>query len=301
MGSEQSTSAGTGQWPQRSVSAASDSRVNQFRRGKSLAERSDNSTEEPEGDSPGNRPGNTSPGPSICSDSDLPYISYTVSRPIGDSPKLSNKQQLHRGRSLGGAIPSLHLQSTGNASANKNRHSTGGIISGNAQKWSQQTQRPHSIVVVKAAADPVTLEKDPDLVRLQNVPMFLPIMRGTLNLPAARDPEVLERLDPSGTLNLCLRYQQHLALCANSVAADQNQAIAKMREIDFETQRLVTSLTERQKKFSKFVEKLQKVRELSNQLNKCHVLLNQTLENIETLNNTLPIEERLEPFVWTTG
>lgn len=58
---------------------------------------------------------------------------------------------------------------------------------------------------------------------------------------------------------------------------------------------------ERQKKFLKFAEKLNKVRELSNQLNKCHTLLNQTLENIETLNNALPIEERLEPFVWTTG
>lgn len=296
MGSEQSTSAGAGQWPQRSVSAAGDSRVNQFRRGKSLVERSESSTEEHD-ESSGNRPGNTSPGPSICSDSDLPYISYTVSRPIGDSPKLSNKQQLHRGRSLGGAIPSL--QQSG--SANKNRHSTGGMISGTSQKWNQQAQRPHSIVVVKAAADPVTLEKDPDLVRLQNVPMFLPIMRGTLSLPAARDPEVLERLDPSGTLNLCLRYQQHLGLCANAVAADQNQIISKVREIDFETQRLVTSLTERQKKFSKFAERLQKVRDVSNQLNKCHILLNQTLENIETLNNALPIDERLEPFVWTTG
>ncbi|XP_034247397.1 BLOC-1-related complex subunit 5 isoform X2 [Thrips palmi] len=299
MGSEQSTSAGggAGQWPQRSVSAAADSRVNQFRRGKSLAERSESSMEDHD-DSPGNRPGNTSPGPSICSDSDLPYISYTVSRPIGDSPKLSNKQQLQRGRSLGGAMPSLQLQS---GSANKNRHSTGGMISGSSQKWNQQAQRPHSIVVVKAAADPVTLEKDTDLVRLQNVPMFLPIMRGTLNLPAARDPEVLERLDPSGTLNLCLRYQQHLALCANAVAADQNQIISKVREIDFETQKLVTSLTERQKKFSKFAEKLQKVRDVSNQLNKCHILLNQTLENIETLNNALPLDDRLEPFVWTTG
>ncbi|KAJ1527464.1 hypothetical protein ONE63_007439 [Megalurothrips usitatus] len=297
MGSEQSTPAGAGQWPQRSVSTSADTRVNQFRRGKSLGERSENSSEDHD-DSPGSRPGNTSPGPSICSDSDLPYISYTVSRPIGDSPKLSNKQQLQRGRSLGGAIPNLHLQSGG--SANKNRHSTGGIISG-TQKWSQQSQRPHSIVVVKAAADPLSLERDPDLVRLQNVPMFLPIMRGTLNLPAARDPEVLERLDPSGTLNLCLRYQQHLAICANSIAADQNQAISKIREIDFETQRLVSALTERQKKFSKFVERLQKVREISNQLNKCHILLNQTLENIETLNNALPLEERLEPFVWTTG
>lgn len=82
MGSEQSTSAGAGQWPQRSVSTAADGRISQFRRGKSLAERSESSTEEHE-DSPGNRPGNTSPGPSICSDSDLPYISYTVSRPIG--------------------------------------------------------------------------------------------------------------------------------------------------------------------------------------------------------------------------
>lgn len=63
--------------------------------------------------------------------------------------------------------------------------------------------------------------------------MFLPIMRGTLSLPAARDPEVLERLDPSGTLSLCLRYQQHLALCANAVAADQSQAIAKMREVSW--------------------------------------------------------------------
>lgn len=61
--------------------------------------------------------------------------------------------------------------------------------------------------------------------------MFLPIMRGTLNLPAARDPEVLERLDPSGTLNMCLRYQQHLALCSNSIASDQNQVISKMREV----------------------------------------------------------------------
>lgn len=83
MGSEQSTGAGAGQWPQRSVSAAAaDGRVNQFRRGKSLVERSESSTEDHD-DSPGNRPGNTSPGPSICSDSDLPYISYTVSRPIG--------------------------------------------------------------------------------------------------------------------------------------------------------------------------------------------------------------------------
>lgn len=35
------------------------------------------------------RPGSISPGPSVCSDIDLPYISYTVNRPIGgEVPKI---------------------------------------------------------------------------------------------------------------------------------------------------------------------------------------------------------------------
>ncbi|KAJ8966784.1 hypothetical protein NQ317_006429 [Molorchus minor] len=51
-----------------------------------------------------NRPGSISPGPSVCSDIDLPYISYTVNRPIGDSPKLTNKQ-LIKNKSIGRRAP----------------------------------------------------------------------------------------------------------------------------------------------------------------------------------------------------
>jgi glutamine phosphoribosylpyrophosphate amidotransferase len=65
----------------------------------------------------------------------------------------------------------------------------------------------------------------------QSVPMFLPIMRGTLNLPAVRDPEVLERLDPNGLLSLCLRYQQHIALCSEVVASEQVQLGHKVRDV----------------------------------------------------------------------
>lgn len=61
------------------------------------------------------------------------------------------------------------------------------------------------------------------------------------------------------------------------------------------------STTEKQKKFAKYAEKFGKVHELSHQLNRCHMLLNQVIESMETLNNQLDIEDRLEPFVWTTG
>lgn len=86
MGSEQSTEGG-GQ--SRDGARA---KTGQLRRGKSVPNRSSI----PDEDSP---PRCTSPGPSICSDSDLPYISYTVNRPIGDSPKMTNKQSQSWGKS----------------------------------------------------------------------------------------------------------------------------------------------------------------------------------------------------------
>lgn len=64
---------------------------------------------------------------------------------------------------------------------------------------------------------------------------------------------------------------------------------------------MVAIATERQKKYAKYADKLSRVQELSHQLNRFHMLLNQTLESMETLNNYLDIEDRLEPFVWTTG
>lgn len=90
----------------------------------------------------------------------------------------------------------------------------------------------HNIVVVRGATPTsAATEKDPEILRLQSIPMFLPIMRATLNLPAARDPEVLERLDPTPIRNLCLRYQHHLTAAANLVATEQNQITHKIREV----------------------------------------------------------------------
>ncbi|KAJ8919643.1 hypothetical protein NQ315_006169 [Exocentrus adspersus] len=230
-------------------------------------------------DAESNRPGSISPGPSVCSDIDLPYISYTVNRPIGDSPKLANKQ------------------------LTKSKTSTRRTRDGTQQtKQTHSKNSTHNIVVVRgASASNTGTERDPDVVRLQGIPMFLPIMRATLSLPAARDPEVLERLDPTPLRSLCLRYQRHLTTAASLVATEQNQLTQRIREVDNEMTKIFANATEKQKKFAKYAEKLSKVQELSHQLNRCHMLLNQTLESMETLNNHLDIEDRLEPFVWTTG
>lgn len=262
-------------------------RTGQLRRGKSVPEQKRSDVENVDV----SRPGSISPGPSVCSDSDLPYISYTVNRPIGDSPKPSKQtSHLTRGKSLG--TSSSILSSSGGKRPLLRKQSSTRV----------QSNTGHNIVVVNKPTSPQDCaDKDADILKLQSVPMFLPIMRGTLNLPDVRDPEVLERLDQSALYKLCLRYQNHLNNCANVVVEDQNAIVQQMREVDLETNRLVAVMTERQKVFTKYSEKLNKVHEITHQLNKCHLALNQTLELLETLNNNLPIDERLEPFVWTTG
>ncbi|KAG7210453.1 hypothetical protein KM043_011981 [Ampulex compressa] len=271
MGSEQSTQNGT------QGASGGRPRTAQLRRGKSVPNRERVPEATP--------PRCISPGASICSDSDLPYISYTVNRPIGDSPKMTNKQlQLYRGKSLG--TQDISRRKSSLSSMNHSHRKTA-------------SDKAHNIVVVKPALADPTADKDPDLVKLQCIPMFLPIMRGTLNLPpGVRDPEVLERLDPIGLFNLCARYQHYLNTNAQMVALEQSTLLIN---IDADVARILNLAMEKQKRFAKFVEQLNKIHELSRQLTKCHSLLNQTLESLETLNNLLPIEERLEPFVWTTG
>lgn len=69
------------------------------------------------------------------------------------------------------------------------------------------------------------------IFHLQNIPQFLPVMRGTVSLPANRDPEVLERLQPDHMKNMCNRMQLHLNASAALVATDQSHISGKLKEV----------------------------------------------------------------------
>lgn len=88
------------------------------------------------------RSSSTSPRPSIGSDSDIPYISYTINKPIGESPKLQPKHSHHLRSVTPSPGPSPKLQ--------RPRSMTG-----------------HDIVVVKEGVSRVdTPETDPELCLL---------------------------------------------------------------------------------------------------------------------------------------
>lgn len=76
---------------------------------------------------------------------------------------------------------------------------------------------------------------------------------------------------------------------------------SKIKEVDQDITKLISKMTERQKQLSTYADAFSRVRHISQQLSRCNSLLNQNIELMESLNNALDVEDRLEPFVWTTN
>ena len=72
-------------------------------------------------------------------------------------------------------------------------------------------------------------------------------------------------------------------------------------KVSARTENIMTQLSERQKKFSRYAEGFSNVHDISRTLRKCHTALAETISLMDTLNTMLPEEDRLEPFEWTSG
>ena len=207
---------------------------------------------------------------SVCSDSEsVPYVSYTVNKPRGDSPK------------------KVALGHTGRFTSPRLSRSLRG---------SRLVQSQHNTIVTVNKAGTEAAKADLDLVRLAEIPSFVPIMQ------SGADPgDILSRLDHTPLAAMLQRYEDQLRVCATRVAAEQGNINRLVREVDTSLADITTKMVERQKKYEKHSEKLAGVREISRSLAKCHMLLNENIDMMDALNNSLPLDLRLEPFVWTTG
>lgn len=124
-------------------------------------------------------------------------------------------------------------------------------------------------------------------------------MRGSHNaLPANRDPEVLERLQPSHLANMCNRMQSHIQLCAIKVTSEQMLINSRIAEVEVEAAQVLGTMTEKQKLYAMYADHFAKVRNISQQLSRCSTLLVQNIEAVEELNANLDLDHRLVPFDW---
>lgn len=110
-----------------------------------------------------------SPPISVCSDSDLPYCSYTDSRPIGGKLKISKQKTLvNLFQNSIFVIDSPKFRNkaiiSSNSRNNRNVNTTKKTI---LSKTRAKSLAAHDIVVVREANKRGGIEVDPDLQRLQ--------------------------------------------------------------------------------------------------------------------------------------
>ena len=253
---------------------------------------------------------------SVCSDSEVPYVSYTVNKPIGgDSPKksvqASGSKYQFTSSNLNKRSSSIEVTTTKNSAASiRGESSFRKKHKFFTRSLKKKSDNPHDTLVIVNRGPGLNeqteeLENDPELARLNEIPAFLPIMRASLSASGTsmvKDPDILERLDCRGILSLCQRYENHLRFVGSIISTDQAEICKRIRGVDDRILKVTSVLTERQKQCQKQTEKIKKgPAEMSKILSRCHMLLNENIEQLEILNNMLPVEERLEPFVWTTG
>jgi hypothetical protein len=136
---------------------------------------------------------------------------------------------------------------------------------------------------------------------LQEIPLFTPIIREMAGVPWTKNPEIAEKIDPTPLLKIAYLYRERLRRHESVLQRNQDQLALQVQETDAQVYHIMMILNNREKTFSRFLETFSKIVELTKNLSACHYTLNKTIEAIESLNNTLSPDSRLEPFVWTTG
>ena len=163
----------------------------------------------------------------------------------------------------------------------------------------KQRAKLEDIMVVNAPSESckgAAKSEDEDIRNLSRLPFYYPLLRGTVNVTAARELEFFDKFDLRPCLLMCSRYENHLRQCADAVSFDQNMLSSRVQEVDAHSAVVLRRVNERFKRLSHEAVQLRKVEEMNANLKRIDANLKRLVPTMERLNNMLPEDERLEKF-----
>eukprot|EP00731_Ephydatia_muelleri_P031150 Em0022g664a len=136
-----------------------------------------------------------------------------------------------------------------------------------------------------------------ELQKLDKVPKFWPILKSTLNT-IEPDEVDLDGIQCADIMAMCMRYKQHLSICATEVDQQQKTITNRLKDLEMFSAGLAQQLIRRQEKFNRTISVLQTVDEVSNTLEHIKNTIDRCSTLAHKLNSLLiPREQQLEDFV----
>ncbi|KAI1732646.1 tumor suppressor protein [Ditylenchus destructor] len=165
-----------------------------------------------------------------------------------------------------------------------------------AKKRNSVREKTSQIVVVKSTGAPIgDPNNDDDLKKIKEVARFFPILKGVL--PAFRDsPDILTKVEPKYIYRFLHRLQYHFGFCSQTVSSEQSSICTQIIEVDQLIKVLLNRMSQTGKKYDYFVGEMKKAEQLSQQLDSIQTLLHEIVPSLASLNELLPLNERLPPL-----
>lgn len=156
------------------------------------------------------------------------------------------------------------------------------------------------IVVVKSGkykTKDQQINKDPDLLKLEKIPKFHPLMKSSLNIQSMTDFDSMNKIDVRPAQQICARYQTHLKLCAEAVTFDQDAITQRIKELDIHSASVLRHVSQRYKKLQCEMNVIETVNEIKKNINRVEMTLQQIMPLMDELNKKLSEDHRMEPFL----
>jgi flagellar biosynthesis chaperone FliJ len=165
------------------------------------------------------------------------------------------------------------------------------------QQSTQSTQPTQSIdrriVVVNDRRSTIeTKQPEDELVDQIRLLQFSPL----ITIGSETVPPNLMHVNHIPFSNICRLLQKLLRLKAQSVQSEQNQLADLVREIDFAAAYLASGFVDRERRLQRVLDAFGRLNQIVSSVSRCEQHMKQLEQQVNQLNQQLPVEQRLEQF-----